>query len=120
MRFSARLVPLKGRALVGPFDASRRFILSLFLLDKTLAVWEPRTDNSGMPGGTFLERTRVKNPTTGLPYNDTDLQVGTVHRFVCVWGCVWVCVCACTHTHTLLYVSGNVGEGLAVRGGCCW
>lgn len=86
MRFTARMVPHKGRQLVGPFDAARRFIVSLYLLDNTLAIWEPRQDNSGMPGGTFLERTRVKNPATGAPYVDRDLQVGRPWRERCASG----------------------------------
>ena len=53
----------------------RSFIVSFFLLDKTMAIWEPKRDNSGMEHGTFLERTRVANPVTGKPYAETDMQV---------------------------------------------
>ncbi|GIL63796.1 hypothetical protein Vafri_17794 [Volvox africanus] len=78
-RFAAVMVPLgPGRPLVGPHDMERRFVLSFYLGDGTLSVFEPRQVNSGMEQGTFLERTRVPNPATGQPYGDTDMQVGTV------------------------------------------
>ncbi|KAG2490607.1 hypothetical protein HYH03_010999 [Edaphochlamys debaryana] len=77
LRFEASMVPLgPGRPLVGPHDAERRFIISYHLLDKTMSIWEPKRDNSGMEHGTFLERTKVRNPATGAPYADTDLRVG--------------------------------------------
>ncbi|KAG2423386.1 hypothetical protein HXX76_015352 [Chlamydomonas incerta] len=82
LRFEARMVPLgPGRPLVGPHDSDRRFILSFHLLDRTLSIWEPRRDNSGMEDGrTFLERTKVPNPAApgGASFGETDMQVGAV------------------------------------------
>ena len=76
LRFEACLAPLApSRPLVGPHDAERRFIVSFHLLDGTLAVWEPRRPNSGMEGGVFLERCRVRNPATGQSYTETDMKV---------------------------------------------
>eukprot|EP00198_Chlamydomonas_reinhardtii_P009627 XP_001698964.1 DM10 domain-containing protein [Chlamydomonas reinhardtii] len=84
LRFEARMVPLgPGRPLVGPHDAERRFIICFHLLDRTLSIWEPRRDNSGMEDGrTFLERTKVRNPASAAPgganFSETDMQVGAV------------------------------------------
>lgn len=43
-------------------DASRRFVVSFFLEDGTLSVFEVRAPNSGHIGGLFLERSRVPLP----------------------------------------------------------
>lgn len=43
------------------FCASARFILSFFPLDDTIAIFEPKQPNSGLLGGTFLERTKVSS-----------------------------------------------------------
>lgn len=55
LRFATRL---EGRVMA-PADAERRFVLSYFLADDTLSVFEPPVRNSGIVGGRFLERTRV-------------------------------------------------------------
>ncbi|MEW5310499.1 MAG: hypothetical protein WDW38_002293 [Sanguina aurantia] len=92
MRFSAKMVQHRGRQLVGPHDAQRRFVISYHLLDQTLSVWEPPQANSGMKGGTFLERTKVKKEGGGGAvgsladigggrdnlYTDADMEVGRV------------------------------------------
>ena len=41
-------------------DMSRRFIVSFYLSDDTIAVFEPPQRNSGVLGGKYLERGRVK------------------------------------------------------------
>ncbi|XP_063967600.1 EF-hand domain-containing family member C2-like [Lytechinus pictus] len=56
LRFVARLDTTK------PIDVDRRFIISYFLSDDTIAVFEPPERNSGIIGGKFLERGRVKKP----------------------------------------------------------
>ena len=43
-------------------DKSRRFIVSFYLSDDTIAVFEPPQRNSGVLGGKYLERGRVKLP----------------------------------------------------------
>lgn len=43
-------------------DAERIFIISYFLSDDTMAVFEPIERNSGYTGGMFLKRIRVKRP----------------------------------------------------------
>ena len=39
-----------------------RFIVSYFLSDDTILVFEPPQRNSGILGGKFLERGRIKKP----------------------------------------------------------
>lgn len=65
-----------------PVDACRKFIIFFFLSDDTIAVFEPPQRNSGVVGGKFLERSRIKKPNQ-LPnqikpryYHAKDLYVG--------------------------------------------
>ncbi|XP_033122586.1 EF-hand domain-containing family member C2-like [Anneissia japonica] len=82
LRFVARLDTTK------PIDVDRRFIISYFLSDDTIAVFEPPVRNSGIIGGKFLERNRIKKP--GQPlfgtqlseyYTAADLYVGSRVNF---------------------------------------
>ncbi|KAF6040012.1 EFHC2 [Bugula neritina] len=79
LRFLAKMETTK------PIDMDRRFIISYFLADDTLLVFEPPVRNSGMGGGKFLERQRVKKPNqprygTELSeyYKASDMFVGNV------------------------------------------
>ena len=45
-----------------PIDQNRYFIISYFLCDDTILVYEPPQRNSGIIGGKFLERSRIKLP----------------------------------------------------------
>ncbi len=45
-----------------PIDQHRYFIISYFLCDDTILVYEPPQRNSGIIGGKFLERNRIKLP----------------------------------------------------------
>jgi len=75
-------------------DQERRFIVSYFLADDTIQVYEPPVRNSGVIGGKFLERGRVKKPeqpsfSTQMSeyYKSQDLFVGANvefnrHKFV--------------------------------------
>ncbi|NP_001296746.1 EF-hand domain-containing family member C2 [Danio rerio] len=45
-----------------PVDKERVFIICFYLTDDTIAVFEPPQRNSGVIGGKFLERGRVKKP----------------------------------------------------------
>ncbi|XP_075706870.1 EF-hand domain-containing family member C2 isoform X2 [Rhinoderma darwinii] len=56
LRFVAKLIT------DNPIDKERTFIISFFLSDDTIAVFEPPQRNSGIIGGKFLERCRVKKP----------------------------------------------------------
>jgi len=56
LRFFAKLFTQK-RA-----DVDRMFVISYFLSDDTISVFEPIERNSGITGGKFLKRIRVKKP----------------------------------------------------------
>ncbi|XP_066542784.1 EF-hand domain-containing family member C2 isoform X2 [Hoplias malabaricus] len=64
-------------------DKERTFIISFYLSDDTIVVFEPTQRNSGVVGGKFLERSRVKKPGQQLfksqmseYYKAQDLYVG--------------------------------------------
>ncbi|XP_033759887.1 EF-hand domain-containing family member C2-like [Pecten maximus] len=90
LRFLAKMNTTK------PIDMDRRFIISYFLSDDTILVFEPPVRNSGIIGGKFLERSRVKKPNQPLYstrmseyYLSQDLFVGTCvtfnsHKFVLI------------------------------------
>eukprot|EP00163_Fabomonas_tropica_P034786 TRINITY_DN9832_c0_g2_i1.p1 TRINITY_DN9832_c0_g2~~TRINITY_DN9832_c0_g2_i1.p1 ORF type:complete len:713 (-),score=250.44 TRINITY_DN9832_c0_g2_i1:235-2373(-) len=72
LRFSARLDTAK------PDDIDRRFIVTFYLSDDTVQVFEPPQRNSGIVGGKFLERRRVNNPQTHAPFTPQDFYVGAI------------------------------------------
>ncbi|XP_053482797.1 EF-hand domain-containing family member C2 isoform X3 [Ictalurus furcatus] len=66
-----------------PTDMDRTFIISFYLSDDTISVFEPTQRNLGVIGGKFLERSRVKKPGQELfksemseYYKAQDLYVG--------------------------------------------
>ncbi|XP_076857478.1 EF-hand domain-containing family member C2 [Brachyhypopomus gauderio] len=66
-----------------PVNKQRTFIISFYLSDDTVSVFEPTQRNSGVIGGKFLERSRVKKPGQELfksemseYYKAQDLYVG--------------------------------------------
>ena len=59
LRFTARMTPGSS---VSHADAGRRFVLSYFMMDDSLLIFEPPVRNSGIIGGKFLERQRVYKP----------------------------------------------------------
>ncbi|XP_055987186.1 EF-hand domain-containing family member C2 isoform X1 [Sorex fumeus] len=56
LRFFARMCSRKNT------EINRMFVISYFLGDDTLSVFEPILKNSGYAGGLFLKRSRVKRP----------------------------------------------------------
>ena len=40
-------------------ERERKFVVSFYMADQTLSVYEPVLPNSGLQGGKFLERARV-------------------------------------------------------------
>eukprot|EP00750_Incisomonas_marina_P024979 INCI5263.1.p1 GENE.INCI5263.1~~INCI5263.1.p1 ORF type:complete len:827 (+),score=117.24 INCI5263.1:149-2629(+) len=56
--------------------AVRRCNITFFLEDRTVRVYEPRTQNSGYVQGEFLKRSFVMNPGTGQPYSPHDFCIG--------------------------------------------
>ncbi len=60
-----------------PEDVDRRFIISFFLSDDTISIFEPAQKNSGIVEGKFLERRKYKNvDKNGDFITPTDLAIG--------------------------------------------
>ncbi|GLE00936.1 hypothetical protein PINS_up009733 [Pythium insidiosum] len=71
LRFRARFETTK------PEDVDRRFILSVIVSDASVLIMEPAQRNSGIVGGKFLERTRVKRSDgSGAYLGLNDFYVG--------------------------------------------
>ncbi|XP_067848423.1 EF-hand domain-containing family member C2 [Heptranchias perlo] len=77
LRFSVRLLT------DNQINSERKFVLSYFLSDDTISIFEPPQLNSGIPGGKFLERGRIKKPGQELfkselseYFTEQDLYVG--------------------------------------------
>jgi len=64
-----------------PEDQGRIFVIKYYLADDTIAVFEPPQKNSGIVGGKFMERTRVKKPGTHEYYTQADLYTGSQMTF---------------------------------------
>ncbi|NXK10876.1 EFHC1 protein, partial [Herpetotheres cachinnans] len=74
-----------------PEDRKRRFILSYFLSNDMISIYEPPVRNSGIIGGKYLRKTRVAKPGSitenAMYYEPSDLTIGSTievfgHRFV--------------------------------------
>lgn len=79
MRFTASFTPGPGKPEVNEIDAGRSFVVSFYLEDQSLAVYEPPVANSGIPGGKFLERRQVRKAHGSKVWlRARDLFVGAV------------------------------------------
>ncbi len=58
-----------------PEDAIRKFIITYYLNDDSLQIYEPPTKNSGFSTGKFLERGQYKNGQ-GNVYKPENLIIG--------------------------------------------
>ncbi|XP_030054589.1 EF-hand domain-containing protein 1 isoform X2 [Microcaecilia unicolor] len=63
-------------------DKDRRFIISFFLCDDSISIYEAQIRNSGIIGGKFLERTRIPKPGSSIDnpsyYGPSDFTIGSV------------------------------------------
>lgn len=60
-----------------PEDLDRRFIVSFFLADDTISIFEPAQKNSGIMEGKFLERRKYKNvDNNGEFITPSDMAIG--------------------------------------------
>ena len=60
-----------------PEDFERRFIISFFLSDDSISIYEPAQKNSGIVEGKFLERRKYKNvDKNGEFITPTELSIG--------------------------------------------
>ncbi|XP_045916821.1 EF-hand domain-containing protein 1 [Micropterus dolomieu] len=74
-----------------PKDEGRHFILSYYLSNDMISIFEKPTRNSGIIGGKFLEKTRIPKPGSTVEnpefYSPADFAIGATvevfsHRFV--------------------------------------
>ncbi|XP_077198973.1 EF-hand domain-containing family member C2 [Paroedura picta] len=79
-----------------PIAKDRKFIVSYFLSDDTISVFEPPQRNTGILGGKFLERSHIPKPGQELfksemteNYTAQDLYIGAK---VCFYGHVFLVV----------------------------
>lgn len=68
-------------------NQERRFAISFFLADDTLVINEEKIKNSGIDGGKFLERKKLRIPSGERYYRPDDFALGRVmeinrHRFL--------------------------------------
>eukprot|EP00455_Lapot_gusevi_P004334 TRINITY_DN1179_c0_g2_i9.p1 TRINITY_DN1179_c0_g2~~TRINITY_DN1179_c0_g2_i9.p1 ORF type:complete len:453 (+),score=86.31 TRINITY_DN1179_c0_g2_i9:83-1441(+) len=84
-----------------PTDEIRRFVITCFLADDTIAIFEPVQRNSGIVGGKFLQRQKVKN-TNGKLFVASDFHVGCK---VSINGFSFVCIA--TDERSLSFMEGN-------------
>jgi len=85
LRFFARLDS------ADPLKVDRRFILSYFLVDDTMAIYEKQARNSGIRGGKFLERGTYPAAGGGRNFGAHDLFKGCEmtfqsHTFIVIYG----------------------------------
>ena len=60
-----------------PEDVDRRFIISFFLADDSISIFEPAQKNSGIIEGKFLERRKYKNADNNNKHiTPTDMPIG--------------------------------------------
>lgn len=73
------MLPTSQDSIV-PADEGRRFILSYFLSNDMMSIFEKPTRNSGVLGGKFLEKTSIHKPgsTVDHPqfYSPADFAIG--------------------------------------------
>ena len=76
LRYTAAMAATGGREL-SVVDKGRVFILTFYLENDTMAIFEPPVKNSGLVGGKFLERQVVCHPgSITRKYTPADLCVG--------------------------------------------
>jgi hypothetical protein len=86
-RNSNRLLRCKAVLLTqNPIDCTREFMITFFLEDDTIAVYEEVKRNSGIWGGNFLKRGKYMNDLpndspTARPFKPTDIYLGNVISF---------------------------------------
>jgi len=61
-----------------PVDRDRRFIVTFYVNNGTISVFEKFQRNTGFIGGKFLERGRMLNKATDMYFSATDFGVGKV------------------------------------------
>jgi hypothetical protein len=57
-------------------DLLRKFVISFYLYDHTVAIYEEKVQNSGFRHGQFLRKSRLRNPATNQFFVPGDFFVG--------------------------------------------
>jgi len=70
LRFNAKLISSL------PADSERKFIVSVFVRDDTIQIFESAEKNSGRISSKFMERQKHKNPYSNKYYAEKDFVVG--------------------------------------------
>ncbi len=99
LRFSARMAETATHKL-SKADASRSFVLSYFMMDDSVLIFEPPIRNSGITGGKFLERQRVYKPESEEIYTYQVSAGGTD-------ACVGICIVSAMHGGPMHVSSAN-------------
>jgi hypothetical protein len=77
MTLSGEVLRFECKMVTGqPEDEVRKLIIGYFPADDMVACWELQQRNSGINGGKFCEKRRMKNPDTGEYFTLADLAVG--------------------------------------------
>eukprot|EP00003_Mantamonas_plastica_P028836 TRINITY_DN670_c0_g1_i1.p1 TRINITY_DN670_c0_g1~~TRINITY_DN670_c0_g1_i1.p1 ORF type:complete len:599 (-),score=239.10 TRINITY_DN670_c0_g1_i1:2801-4597(-) len=72
LRFGAKMISNK------PVDQERRFVISFYLVDDSVGIFESPQRNSGISGGNFLKKMSLKNVATGAYFQPQDFYIGAV------------------------------------------
>jgi hypothetical protein len=77
MTLSGELLRFECKMVTGcPEDDVRRLVIVFYAADDEIGVFEIQKRNSGINGGKFCEKRRMKNPETGVYFKLADLAVG--------------------------------------------
>lgn len=82
-----------------PINKDRKFLIAYFLSDDTISVFEPPQRNTGIIGGKFLERGRIKKPGQELYKSELSEYYGAKDLYVGAK--------VCFHGHVLLLVDAD-------------
>jgi|APGre2960657444_1045066.scaffolds.fasta_scaffold01919_2 hypothetical protein len=77
LRYTAEMGPADAAKPLHASDEGRKFVVSLFLEDDTISIFEPPV--RGAPGGRFLDRIKVRKPgggPEGPAFTVKDFRVG--------------------------------------------
>eukprot|EP00127_Corallochytrium_limacisporum_P003856 Clim_evm70s153 gene=Clim_evmTU70s153 len=109
LSWRARLCAFAGHLHTDkPVDRDRRLIVSYFLEDKSVKVYEPPIRNSGVMYGLWMSRKRMKNLVNGEFFTAADFYAGSVvtinaHKFCLGEPDAWVAAWMEAHPDTHPY-----------------
>lgn len=98
LNFSARVVSKYSG------DKVRQFVVSFYLSDNTLSIYEMAVPNSGFRPGKFLQRTRVRNSFTKKFFEEKDFYIGAE---IGVSGRIFELIDAAQHTLCLMEANAD-------------